>query len=47
MKDKKDKDWKEDSLFVPLLFMSIAEPKLLPVTVAYWVWTYKVMKWFC
>lgn len=38
--------WKEDSYMVPLLMISIADHRVLPVAVAWWVYKYKLQKWF-
>ena len=35
-----------DSIFIGLLFLSIANVTFLPLLVGYWIWTYKISKFF-
>jgi hypothetical protein len=35
-----------DNIFIGLLFLSIANVTFLPLAAGYWIWTYKISKFF-
>jgi len=46
LEDEKDCCPLCDSVFIGLLFLSIANTVFLPLAAGYWVWTYKITKFF-
>lgn len=45
-RSKKGRPWREDGVLMCLIFLSIANHKVLPLAIVYWVWGYQINKWF-